>query len=54
MVWLQIQLSDALPQLLHFLRELLLLLYQNVLLPLWHLLLEALARVQEHFHEACR
>ncbi|XP_040848883.1 transmembrane protein 214 isoform X1 [Ochotona curzoniae] len=50
----RIQLSDALPQLLHFLRELLLLLYQNVLLPLWHLLLEALARVQEHFHEACR
>ncbi|XP_007470876.1 PREDICTED: transmembrane protein 214 isoform X2 [Lipotes vexillifer] len=51
---LQIQLPDALNQLLHSLRELLLFLYQNVLLPMWHMLLEALARVQEHCHEACR
>uniref|UniRef100_A0A8D1GKN3 Transmembrane protein 214 n=1 Tax=Sus scrofa TaxID=9823 RepID=A0A8D1GKN3_PIG len=51
---LQIQLPDALNQLLHSLRELLLFLYQNVLLPMWHLLLEALARAQEHCHEACR
>uniref|UniRef100_A0A8C6B1B1 Transmembrane protein 214 n=1 Tax=Monodon monoceros TaxID=40151 RepID=A0A8C6B1B1_MONMO len=51
---LQIQLPDALNQLLHSLRELLLFLYQNVLLPTWHMLLEALARVQEHCHEACR
>uniref|UniRef100_A0A8C5V5P8 Transmembrane protein 214 n=1 Tax=Microcebus murinus TaxID=30608 RepID=A0A8C5V5P8_MICMU len=51
---LQIQLPDALSQLLHYLRDLLLLLYQNVLLPLWQLLLEALAQAQEHCHEACR
>ncbi|XP_065747130.1 transmembrane protein 214 isoform X2 [Phocoena phocoena] len=51
---LQIQLPDALNQLLHSLRELLLFLYQNVLLPTWHMLLEALARVQERCHEACR
>uniref|UniRef100_A0A8C9DFJ3 Transmembrane protein 214 n=1 Tax=Prolemur simus TaxID=1328070 RepID=A0A8C9DFJ3_PROSS len=51
---LQIQLSDALNQLLHYLRDLLLPLYQNVLLPLWHLLLEVLAQAQEHCHEACR
>ncbi|XP_069350134.1 transmembrane protein 214 isoform X2 [Eulemur rufifrons] len=51
---LQIQLPDALNQLLHYLRDLLLPLYQNVLLPLWHLLLEVLARAQEHCHEACR
>ncbi|KAF5913021.1 hypothetical protein HPG69_008972 [Diceros bicornis minor] len=50
----RIQLPDALNQLLHSLRELLLLLYQNVLLPLWHMLLETLARAQEHCHEACR
>uniref|UniRef100_A0A8D2BVY3 Transmembrane protein 214 n=1 Tax=Sus scrofa TaxID=9823 RepID=A0A8D2BVY3_PIG len=50
----RIQLPDALNQLLHSLRELLLFLYQNVLLPMWHLLLEALARAQEHCHEACR
>uniref|UniRef100_A0A2K5C146 Transmembrane protein 214 n=1 Tax=Aotus nancymaae TaxID=37293 RepID=A0A2K5C146_AOTNA len=51
---LQIQLPDSLSQLLHYLRELPLLFYQNVLLPLWHLLLEALAWAQEHCHEACR
>uniref|UniRef100_A0A8C9C3G3 Transmembrane protein 214 n=1 Tax=Phocoena sinus TaxID=42100 RepID=A0A8C9C3G3_PHOSS len=51
---LQIQLPDALNQLLRSLRELLLFLYQNVLLPTWHMLLEALARVQERCHEACR
>uniref|UniRef100_A0A2K5IGE4 Transmembrane protein 214 n=1 Tax=Colobus angolensis palliatus TaxID=336983 RepID=A0A2K5IGE4_COLAP len=51
---LQIQLPDSLNQLLHYLRELPLLFYQNVLLPLWHLLLEALASVHEHCHEACR
>uniref|UniRef100_A0A2K6SDX5 Transmembrane protein 214 n=1 Tax=Saimiri boliviensis boliviensis TaxID=39432 RepID=A0A2K6SDX5_SAIBB len=51
---LQIQLPDSLNQLLHYLRELPLLFYQNVLLPLWHLLLEALAWAQEHCHEACR
>lgn len=54
MVRLQIQLPDALTQLLHSLKELLLLLYQNVLVPLWHILLEALARAQEHCHKACR
>lgn len=51
---LQIQLPDTLTQLLQSLRELLLLLYQNVLLPWWHALLEALARTQEHCHKACR
>lgn len=51
---LQLQLPDALHQLLCSLGELLLLLYQNVLLPLWHMLLEALARAQQHCHEACR
>ncbi|XP_059749385.1 transmembrane protein 214 [Balaenoptera ricei] len=51
---LQIQLPDALNQLLRSLRELLLFLYQSILLPMWHMLLEALARVQEHCHEACR
>ncbi|KAM6179704.1 transmembrane protein 214 [Erethizon dorsatum] len=50
----RIQLPDALHQLLHYLRELLLLLHQSVLLPVWHLLLEALARAQEHCHEVCR
>ncbi|XP_057598816.1 transmembrane protein 214 isoform X2 [Hippopotamus amphibius kiboko] len=50
----RIQLPGALNQLLHSLRGLLLSLYQNVLLPTWHLLLEALARVQERCHEACR
>ncbi|KAG8522455.1 Transmembrane protein 214 [Galemys pyrenaicus] len=51
---LQTQLPDGLTQLLHSLRELLLLLYQNVLLPLWHVLLEALALAQEHCHNVCR
>uniref|UniRef100_A0A8C8WJ24 Transmembrane protein 214 n=1 Tax=Panthera leo TaxID=9689 RepID=A0A8C8WJ24_PANLE len=51
---LQIQLPDTLMQLLRSLRELLLLLYHSVLLPLWHVLLEALARAQERCHEACR
>ncbi|XP_003472945.1 transmembrane protein 214 [Cavia porcellus] len=50
----RIQLPDALYQLLHYLRELLLLVYQSVLLPAWHLLLEALAWAQEHVHELCR
>ncbi|XP_047379246.1 transmembrane protein 214 isoform X1 [Sciurus carolinensis] len=51
---LQIQLPDTLHQLFHYVTELFLLLYQSVLLPLWHLLLEALARAQEHCHEVCR
>ncbi|XP_006880665.1 PREDICTED: transmembrane protein 214 isoform X2 [Elephantulus edwardii] len=51
---IQTQLPDVLNQLLYSLKELLLLLYQNVLLPLWHLLLEGLARAQEHCHEVCR
>uniref|UniRef100_A0A8I3N157 Transmembrane protein 214 n=2 Tax=Canis lupus familiaris TaxID=9615 RepID=A0A8I3N157_CANLF len=50
----RLQVPDTLIQLLQSLQELLLLLYQNVLLPLWHILLEALARAQEHCHEACR
>ncbi|KAM6221625.1 transmembrane protein 214 [Rhynchocyon petersi] len=51
---IQTQLPDILRQLLYFLKELLLLLYQNVALPLWHLLLESLARAQEYCHEVCR
>uniref|UniRef100_A0A8D2KF54 Transmembrane protein 214 n=1 Tax=Urocitellus parryii TaxID=9999 RepID=A0A8D2KF54_UROPR len=51
---LQIQLPDTLHQLLHYLRELFLLLYQSVLLPIWHMLLEALSRAQEYCHEVCR
>lgn len=51
---LQAQLPATLTQLLQSLRELLLLLHQNVLLPLWHILLEALAQAREHCHEACR
>uniref|UniRef100_G1NVD5 Transmembrane protein 214 n=1 Tax=Myotis lucifugus TaxID=59463 RepID=G1NVD5_MYOLU len=51
---LQIQLPDVLIQLLHSLRELLLLLYHSVLLPVWHLLLEALAQAQQHCHQVCR
>ncbi|XP_024408322.2 transmembrane protein 214 [Desmodus rotundus] len=47
-------LPDVLTQLLHSLRELLLLLYHRVLLPLWHTLLEALAQAQQRCHEACR
>nr|KAF6449186.1 transmembrane protein 214 [Rousettus aegyptiacus] len=47
-------LPDALNQLLHSVRGLFLLLYKTVLLPLWHMLLEALARAQHHCHEACR
>lgn len=54
MVPLQLQLPDSLNQLLHSLGELFLLLYQKVLLPLWHMLLEALAQAQEHCHKACR
>lgn len=50
----QLQLPDALNQLLCSLGELFLLLYQNVLLPLWHMLLGVLARAREHCHEACR
>lgn len=50
----RLQLPDAMNQLLCSLGELLLLLYQNVLLPLWHMLLEALARAQQHCHEVCR
>lgn len=53
-VQLQTQLPDALNQLLHSLRELLLFLYHSILLPTWHMLLEALAQIQEHCHEACR
>uniref|UniRef100_A0A8D2KFH5 Transmembrane protein 214 n=1 Tax=Urocitellus parryii TaxID=9999 RepID=A0A8D2KFH5_UROPR len=50
----RIQLPDTLHQLLHYLRELFLLLYQSVLLPIWHMLLEALSRAQEYCHEVCR
>ncbi|KAK1333218.1 hypothetical protein QTO34_006758 [Cnephaeus nilssonii] len=46
----RIQLPEVLNQLLHSLRELLLLLYHSVLLPVWHLLLEALAQAQQHCH----
>nr|XP_045006104.1 transmembrane protein 214 isoform X2 [Jaculus jaculus] len=53
-VSLRVQLPDALHQLLQSFKELLVLLYQNVLLPLWHLLLAALSQAQEHCHEACR
>ncbi|KAF3826429.1 hypothetical protein GH733_008954 [Mirounga leonina] len=49
-----IQLPATLMQLLQSLRELLTLLHQNVLLSWWRVLLEALARAQEHCHEACR
>uniref|UniRef100_A0AAA9SBE0 Transmembrane protein 214 n=2 Tax=Bos TaxID=9903 RepID=A0AAA9SBE0_BOVIN len=51
---LQTQLPDTLNQLLRSLRELLLFLYHSILLPTWHMLLEALAQIQEHCHEACR
>lgn len=51
---LQVQLPEALQQLFHALKELLLLFYHSVLLPTWHMLLAALAQVQEHCHEACR
>ncbi|KAM5292382.1 transmembrane protein 214 isoform 3-T3 [Ctenodactylus gundi] len=50
----RIQLPDALHQLLRYLKELLLLLHQSVLQPAWHLLLQALAQAQEHWHEVCR
>jgi len=50
----RIQLPAALMQLLQSLRELLALLHQDVLLPWWRMLLEALARAQEHCHGACR
>lgn len=50
----RVQLPEALHQLFHSLKELLLLFYHSVLLPTWHLLLAALAQVQEHCHEACR
>ncbi|XP_003497081.1 transmembrane protein 214 [Cricetulus griseus] len=50
----RVQLPEALHQLLHSLKDLLLLFYHSVLLPLWHLLLAALARAQEHCHQACR
>ena len=53
-VTLQVQLPEALQQLFQALKELLLLFYHGVLLPAWHLLLAALAQVQEHCHEACR
>lgn len=48
------QLPAVLARLLQCLRELLLLLHQHVLLPCWLLLLDTLARAQEHCHEACR
>lgn len=50
----RVQLPDALHQLLHSLKELFLFFYQSVLLPMWHLLLVALAWAQEYCHEACR
>lgn len=51
---LQMQLPESLSQLLHSLRELLLLLCHNVLLPLWRLLQDSLALAQEHCREVCR
>lgn len=54
MLPLQVHLPEALQQLFHSLKELLLLFYHSVLLPTWHVLLAALAQVQEHCHEACR
>lgn len=54
MAQLQMQLPESLSQLLHSLRELLLLLCHNVLLPLWQLLQDSLALAQEHCREACR
>ncbi|KAL1783719.1 transmembrane protein 214 [Sigmodon hispidus] len=48
------QLPEALHQLFHSLKELLLLFWDSVLLPVWHLLLVALAQAQEHCHKACR
>ena len=51
---LQAQLPEALHQLFHSLKELLLLFHHSVLLPMWHLLLVALAQAQEYCHEACR
>ncbi|XP_075811300.1 transmembrane protein 214 [Microtus pennsylvanicus] len=48
------QLPEALHQLFHSLKELLLLFHHSVLLPMWHLLLVALAQAQEYCHEACR
>uniref|UniRef100_A0A8C0W5Y1 Transmembrane protein 214 n=1 Tax=Castor canadensis TaxID=51338 RepID=A0A8C0W5Y1_CASCN len=50
----RVQLPDALHQLLHYLRELLLFFHQSILLPVWHLLLAALAQAQERCHHACR
>ncbi|XP_055982007.1 transmembrane protein 214 [Sorex fumeus] len=50
----QAQLPAVLARLTQCLRELLLLLHEHVLLPCWQLLLAALARAQEHCHEACR
>uniref|UniRef100_A0A8C8TWE1 Transmembrane protein 214 n=1 Tax=Peromyscus maniculatus bairdii TaxID=230844 RepID=A0A8C8TWE1_PERMB len=50
----RVQLPEALHQLSHSLKELLLLFHHSVLLPTWHLLLVALARAQEYCHEACR
>ncbi|XP_034370205.1 transmembrane protein 214 isoform X2 [Arvicanthis niloticus] len=50
----RVHLPEALQQLFHSLKELLLLFHHSVLLPAWHLLLAALAQVQEHCHEACR
>lgn len=51
---LQVQLPEALHQLFHSLKELLLLFHHSVLLPMWDLLLVALAQAQEYCHEACR
>lgn len=50
----RVQLPEALHQLFHSLKELLLLFHHSVLLPMWHLLLVALAQAQEYCHEACR
>ncbi|CAH6786902.1 Tmem214 [Phodopus roborovskii] len=51
---LRVEFPEALHQLLHSLKELLLLIHHSVLLPVWHLLLAALARAQEHCHKVCR
>ncbi|CAO2604091.1 Transmembrane protein 214 [Lemmus lemmus] len=51
---LQVQLPEALHQLFHSLKELLLLFHHSVLLPMWQLLLVVLAQAQEYCHGACR
>ncbi|XP_043839677.1 transmembrane protein 214 isoform X1 [Dromiciops gliroides] len=53
-IFQETQFTDSLLHLLLQLWELLLLFYQDFLLPLWHLLLTSLSQVQEYCQEACR